>query len=294
MGNRLYLVDVFAQRAYSGNPLAVVIDDDPLDAATMQQIAAEMNFSETTFVSPEPEADGGFCVRIFTPAKEIDFAGHPILGSAWVIRSQLGVATTAGLRLNLRKSSVPVAFESATDGTETVWFRAPPMRLGAYAPVSDVASALGLGVEDIDSDMPVQLVSAGTAALIVPLRTLDALRRSRLDLDRFERLSADGFPPMLYQFTHETLAADNDMSARFFFEAHGEREDPATGNGAAFLGAYMLEHMLPQGQHRVLRIEQGHALHRPSLIQVRMQLNEGQQDVSVGGQVLQIAQGYLT
>jgi trans-2,3-dihydro-3-hydroxyanthranilate isomerase len=293
MTNRFFMVDVFAERAYSGNQLAVVSCNASLTDETMQRIAADMNFSETTFVSPNVETDGGYRVRIFTPAREIDFAGHPILGTAWVIRNYLGAAGVPEIQLNLPGARVCTRFETDAEGCETVWFRAPPMILGACAPPALMATALGLKVEDIDTGTPVQMISAGTAAVIVPLRTLDALCRSRLDLDRFQALAEDGFPPLIYQFVRETYDSANDLCVRFFFEAHGVREDPATGNGAAFLGAYLLEHAVQAGAQLALRIEQGHALHRPSLIQLRLQMNNAQQDVQVGGRVVPVIHGEL-
>jgi trans-2,3-dihydro-3-hydroxyanthranilate isomerase len=287
------MVGVFAESAYSGNQLAVVVCDAPIGDETMQKIAAVMNFSETTFLAPDVEADGGYRVRIFTPVREIDFAGHPILGTAWVIRHHLITTGVSEVRLNLAGDSVGVRFESDSDGHETVWFRAPPMVLGAHPPAAKVAAALGLTMDDIDIATPVQMVSAGTAAVIVPLRSLDALRRSWLDLDRYRELMADGFPPLVYQFTRETFDPENDLCVRFFFEANGVREDPATGNGAAFLGAYLLEHRVPPDEQMALRIEQGHALCRPSLIQLRIQMNHGQQDVQVGGRVVPVVLGEL-
>src|SRR6185295_15297958 len=126
MAHRLVIVDVFAAQRYAGNPLAVVIaDDGALDDATMQLVAAEMNFSETTFVTPAPQADGCHRVRIFTPAREIAFAGHPILGTAWVVRHHAGPSTHAPVRLRLQVGVVPVHFE-AEDSAEVAWFTAPP------------------------------------------------------------------------------------------------------------------------------------------------------------------------
>ncbi|MCP5306820.1 MAG: PhzF family phenazine biosynthesis protein [Chromatiaceae bacterium] len=293
MTNRFYMVDVFAEHAYAGNQLAVVVCDTPLADDTLQLIAADMNFSETTFVEPDAEADGGYRVRIFTPAREIDFAGHPILGTAWVIRRYLADTLAAQIQLNLAKARIGVRFETDADGEEIVWFRAPPMTLGKTAPADAVAAALGLSPDDIDTTTPVQVVSAGTAAVMVPLRSQAALRRSRLHLDRYATLAADGFPPLLYQYTRETNSPANDLCVRFFFEAHGVREDPATGNGAAFLGAYLLAHAVPPGDMLTLRIEQGHALRRPSLIRLRAQRRDDEQDVQVGGRVVPIVQGAL-
>lgn len=288
----LHIVDVFAQRPYTGNPLAVVLDADGLADETMQLVAAEMNYSETTFVASAQHRDQSYRVRIFTPAREIAFAGHPILGTAWVIRHHLEPKRSGPLRLELSVGQVPVSFEPSPPGPEVLWFVAPPVSLGATCPAERIAPALGISAGDIDSAHPVQLCSAGTAALIVPLRSLRALRQSRLDLDAFAPLAADGFPPLVYLFCPETHHAGNDLCARFFFEAHGAREDPATGNGAAFLGAWLAKHRFRAGSERVLRIEQGYEIRRPSLVMLRIRGN-GVREISVGGGVVPIVQGHL-
>lgn len=293
MTHRLHLVDVFAVQRYTGNPLAVVVGEAPLPVETMQALAAEMNFSETTFVAPVPEDDGGYHVRIFTPAREIAFAGHPILGTAAVLRRLVGADASASLRLNLAVGRVDVTFEASAAGTEVAWFRAPPATLGAECPRDEMAAALGISPSDIAPATPVQQVSAGTAAMIVPLRGLDALRRSRLDLGAYAGLAAKGHPPLVYLFCPETRHPGHDYAARFFFEAHGVREDPATGNGAAFLGAYLLEHRLQPGSGFSVRIEQGHEVRRPSLVMLRGRVVDGAREVSVGGTVIPTARGEL-
>lgn len=291
MTHRLTIVDVFAERRNGGNPLAVVVGTDPIPDATMQRIATETDYSETTFVTAVPEANGGYAVRIFTPAREIDFAGHPLLGTAWVIRQQLAANAAGPIRLNLAMGQVAVAFEPAHDGDAVVWFEAPPMKLGPVCAPEPMARALGISPDDIDTRWPLQQVSAGTAAMIVPLRSLAALRRSRLDLAAYAPLAARGFPPLVYLFCSETLGRFSDFSARFFFEANGVREDPATGNGAAFLGAWLLEHR--KYTHLSLRIEQGHEMNRPSLVMLRAQAAAGVRAVQVGGRVILASQGEL-
>ena len=293
MTHSLYIVDVFAEHRYEGNPLAVVVGADPLTDATMQRIAAETNYSETTFVTSTPASDGGYAVRIFTPAREIDFAGHPILGTAWLIRHRLVPDDPGPIRLNLAVGQVSVAFEPSAEGDEVVWFLAPPMSLGAQCGREPMALALGISPDDIDTIGPVQQLSAGTSAMIVPLRSLDALRRSRLDLAAYAPLAGKGFPPLVYLFCSETRDPGNDLCARFFFEAHGVREDPATGNGAAFLGAYLLEHRVFPGASLSLRIEQGHEMNRPSLVRLRAQSVAGAREVRVGGRVIPIIKGEL-
>ena len=131
MARRFYIVDVFAERPYTGNPLAVVVGGDDLSTETMQQFAAEMNYSETSFVASASEHDGGYRVRIFTPAREIAFAEHPILGTAWVVRHRVAPEASGPVRLNLAVGQVPVTFESFADSGEVAWFLAPPVLLGA-------------------------------------------------------------------------------------------------------------------------------------------------------------------
>lgn len=288
-----YIVDVFAERSYSGNQLAVVVGDDVLSDETMQQIAAETNYSETTFVTPEPEQDGGHRVRIFTPAREIAFAGHPILGTAWVLRHHVWPEASRPMRLNLAVGQVPVTFEISAEGAEVVWFIAPPVSLEATCDIELIAAALSLSSEDIDAKFPVQQISASTSAIIVPLCSLDALRRSELDLNGFAALAAKGFPPLIYLFCRETHYPHNDLCARFFFEAHGVREDPATGNGAAFLGAYLLAHRFYAESDFSIRIEQGYEIRRPSLVMLRARMADGSREVRVGGHVILTVQGEL-
>ena len=286
MTRRFFIVDVFAERAYAGNPLAVVVSEQAMPDPVMQAIAAESNYSETTFVTPVPEGNGGYAVRIFTPAREIAFAGHPILGTAWVVRHHIAQATT--VKLNLAIGQVPVRFETAAGGGVVAWFVAPRVSLGAACAADRIAPAIGLTAQDIDARTPVQVLSASTAALIVPLRDLAALRRCRLDLTAFAPLARDGFPPLVYLFCREARDRGNDLTARFFFEAHGVREDPATGNGGASLGAYLLAH----GESDVdLRIEQGHEVGRPSLVMLRARRSP--MEVQVGGGVVPVVQGEL-
>jgi trans-2,3-dihydro-3-hydroxyanthranilate isomerase len=290
---RLHIVDVFAERPYTGNQLAVVVGGDHLADETMLQLAAETNYSETTFVSSTPEPDGAYRVRIFTPAREIAFAGHPILGTAWVVRHHLAPDVAGPVRLSLSVGQVPVTFEHSESGGEVVWFLAPPVTLGPTCARERIAPALGLLPSDIEIEAPVQQLTAGTSAMIVPLCGLDALRRSRLDLAAYSALAQEGFPPLVYLFCSETRNPGNDLCARFFFDAHGVREDPATGNGAAFLGAYLLEHEFFPKDDLSLRIEQGYEMQRPSLVRLRARIAAGTREVRVGGRVIPTLLGEL-
>lgn len=292
MSRTLHIVDVFAERRYSGNPLAVVTNAEGLADDEMQAIAAEINFSETTFVGSEANTDGSHRVRIFTPAREIAFAGHPILGTAWVIRQE-AKATMESVVLDLKIGPVPVTFERDAGHQEVCWFAAPQVTLGPTCAPEPIAAALGLSPDDIDSAGPVRQCGAGTSAMIVPLRSLAALRKCVLDLGVYGALAAQGFPSLVYVFCRETRDPRNDLSARFFFEAHGVREDPATGNGAAFLGAYLLRHHLFGDGDLSLRIEQGHEVRRPSLVRLRARVADGRPLISVGGGVVATVRGEL-
>jgi trans-2,3-dihydro-3-hydroxyanthranilate isomerase len=287
------MVDVFAETAYTGNPLPVILDEGELSDCAMQRIASELNHSETAFVNPLPDADGGYPTRLFTPAREIAFAGHPILGAARVVRDHVADAGLRSVRLKLAEAAVEVTFEASARGDEIAWFRAPPISPGAVLAPAQIAPAVGLSVADIATDTPVQVMSAGTSAVIVPLRDRDALERCRLDLDAFAPLAASGVPPLTYLFCREPQEGGDDYRVRFFFEAHGVREDAATGNGAAFFGAYLLAHRrLPQPP-RTLRIAQGHALRRPSRVMLRVSEGSGAADIRVGGQVIPLIEGRL-
>ena len=295
MPRPVHIVDVFAHEPYAGNPLAVVLDADGLSADAMQKIAAEMNFSETTFVGNAPGGDGGWPVRIYTPAREIAFAGHPILGTAWVVRHAGGprVADAGVVRLDLAVGPVPVSFEGDGRGDDTAWFVAPPVEGGPVASRASMAAALGLSVESLDGRLPVRRYSAGTSAVVVPLRDRDALERARLDLGAYAALAAQGFPPLTYLWCREPRDPRNDLVVRFFFEAHGVREDPATGNGAAFLGHYLLDHDLAPAAGFDLRIEQGREVRRPSIVRLRGAVSGGARRIEVGGRVVPTVRGEL-
>jgi trans-2,3-dihydro-3-hydroxyanthranilate isomerase len=293
MSRPFYIVDVFAERPCTGNQLAVVLNTDELGESEMQAIAAETNYSEMAFVASARDPDGAFRVRLFTPAREIGFAGHPILGTGWVVRHHVLSAAPDHVWLRFAIGDVSVTFESGADGDEVAWFRAPPMALGSSWPREPIAAALGISPEDIATGSPVQQVSAGTSAIIVPVSSQPALRKSRLDLAAFAPLAARGLPPLVYLYCHETRDPSNHLCARFFFEAHGVREDPATGNGAAFLGAYLLEHRVFRETELDLRIEQGHEIRRPSLVRLRARMREGSREVDVGGRVFPIVRGEL-
>jgi trans-2,3-dihydro-3-hydroxyanthranilate isomerase len=293
MSHPLHIVDVFAETPYAGNQLAVVLDAGDIPGEKMQDIAREMNFSETTFVLSGLEPDGGYRVRIFTPSVELPFAGHPTLGTAWIIRRHVTGGDAEEVRLNLPVGQIPVGFESSAAEGELVWLTAPPIEAREICDRSQIARALQLAEGDIEDRTPVQQLHAGAVMTIVPIRSLDALRRAKLDLEAFAPLAAKGFNPYLYLFCPEPISDENDLCARFFFEVFGLREDPATGSAAAMLGAYLLEHDYFPEDELSLRIEQGYEIDRPSLLRLRAKRTGEGREIAVGGRVIPIAEGRL-
>jgi len=285
----LRIVDVFAEAPLAGNPLAVVLDAGDLDGDTMQRIALEMNYSETTFVTG-PDAGRGFPVRIFTPAQELPFAGHPTLGTAWVLRRELGGADAVTLSLGV--GSVPVRFE-ADPGGDVAWLEAPPVALGASCAPEDLAPALGLSPDDLAGESPAQAADAGVRFTLVPLRSLDALRRARFDPRAFEPFAARGLPPFVYLFCCAGRRPPDDLSSRMFFDADGLREDPATGSATACLGHYLLAHGICGPPPLALRIGQGDEMRRPSTLFLRAGRRDGVSRVEVGGRVVASVEGTL-
>src|SRR5258706_10442705 len=187
------VLDVFAEAPLEGNPVAVVFGAARLSGAEMQAIARETNLSETTFVLHARVHDGAFDVRIFTPASELPYAGHPTLGTATAIRSAVldDVASEVVLRLGVG----PVRVRFAADGL--AWLESPSARFDPFAKRDLAAAALGLPLDSLDPALPVEVQRTGANQLFVPLRDLAALRAARIEAGAYERLSSPRGPPAL-------------------------------------------------------------------------------------------------
>ena len=282
------IVDVFAEQRFGGNPLAVVLDAASLSADEMQSIAREFDFSETTFVCAPPGAPGPCPVRIFTPVSEIPFAGHPTLGTAWVVRALAG-EDAPSVSLALGVGEVPVEFRR-DDGHENAWMRPPAPELGADVSRSTAARVLRLAEKDLAPDLPAQLVGLGISFWLVPLQGLDALRRCEADEREFRSELAPGGAIGVLAFCREGYAPGQDLAARVFFDAGGMREDPATGSAACCLAAWLSRHRVTGGERVNVRLAQGHEIGRPSLLHLRA---DGPAAVEVGGGVVPVARGRL-
>ena len=310
MGHRFHVVDVFATRRYAGNQLAVVEDAGDLDRELMQRVAAEFDFSETTFVGAAPAVgDGDECdpsgvdASIFTPAAEIPFAGHPTLGTAHVVREALADETVDEVVLNLGVGPVPVEVERS-GGAETLWMTQQPPSFGEALAHEDLAAVLGLDAAALDDDWPVQVVSTGLPTIVVPLTDRRALTAIEVDRDAYDRVTGERGAKNVLAFCPDPRSAENDLSVRVFAPFYGVPEDPATGSSNGCLAAYLARHRYFGGSSVTARVEQGYETGRPSLLELRAEdageageagAADGGDAVSVevGGQVVPVAEGTL-
>jgi trans-2,3-dihydro-3-hydroxyanthranilate isomerase len=285
-----YMLDVFAEEKYAGNQLAVVLDATDLSSEQMQKIANETHFSETTFILSGAERNGGFDVRIFTPAREVPFAGHPTLGTAYVIKRFLAPGK-AEVVLNLQVGQIPVTFQQTLSG-EILWMRQAAPTFGKIFQTERFAELLGLKLSDFDRKFPIQVVSTGLPFIMVPLKTLDAVKRARVNQSVQEKLAEETQAGVLV-FCPETCSEANDLHVRVFVDAFGIPEDPATGSGNGCLAAYLSRYKYFGVSEVDAKVEQGYEIQRPSLLHLHAEEANGEILVKVGGKVVLVAKGEL-
>ncbi len=287
------IVDVFAEGKYSGNQLAVFICRSVPADAEMQRMAREINFSESAFILSDREAEGGWPVRIFTPASEVDFAGHPTLGTADVIRRRLLPAQEqtrkTRVRLQLKAGSIPVEF-SAEKGAPA-WMQQILPRFGDTLPAPALAETLGLPAEAIDGRFPVQEVSTGLPHILVPLRSLDSLRKAKVDKPRYFALIEKTWAKNILVFCLQGRTESHDISVRMFADVLGIAEDPATGSGNGCLAGYLVKHRCLGTDSIDIVSGQGHEIGRPSLLFLQAAPEGEDIRVRVGGRVFEVASG---
>ena len=291
MSHPLHVVDVFTRQPYAGNQLAVVTDAGDLETAEMQAIAAEMDYSETTFVTGPPEA-GAWPVRIFTPNAEIPFAGHPTLGTAAVVRDHLADEGLETVTLDLDVGEVPVDVESS-DGDETLWMTQRHPGFGDHLDHAALADVLGLPADALDHDWPVQVVSTGLPTIVVPLVDREALTAIDLDRAAYERVTGDREAKNVLAFCPAPRDDANDLAARVFAPFYDVPEDPATGSSNGCLAAYLARHECFGGPTVNVRVEQGYEMGRPSLLHLRAEASGENVTVEVGGSVVPVVRGEL-
>jgi len=294
MKNRphFFIVDVFANKKYTGNQLAVFFGVDDLPAEEMQQIAREIHFSETTFVLATEPQSGVFPVRIFTPEAEIPFAGHPVLGTAAVIREHLLRKPERQIVLSLKAGLVPVDFLRAGGRGPVLWMEQPAPEFGEILDAGAVADLLGIEEEMVDDGLPVRIVSTGLPHIIVPLRGLAALKNISLNEGLYRRWVAKLPAKAILAFSREPYSDDHDLAVRMFAPHYGIAEDPATGSGNGCLAAYLVRHRLRGRGSINLQVAQGLEIGRPSRLFIEAREEGGRIWVRVGGRVVSVAEGF--
>lgn len=309
---RFYQADVFTDRVFTGNALAIYPDADGLSGEEMQRIAAEMNLSETAFVLPPTEVQALLRLRIFTPVTELPLAGHPVVGTIFVLASRgeygLGAALSEvgdGVhRIHQECGAGVLPVDIRVRGGEVeqvVMTQAPPRFFGEFGDRAALAACLGLGEDDLlPGGTPAQVVSTAMPQLMVPVRSLRSLERIELDagaarslLNR-EEIGSD----CLMVFSTECVHRESAAHARMFAPGLGVVEDPATGSAAGALGAWLVRHRRvvsnDSGPVRLV-IEQGYEMGRPSTIHVEVDHDDGApSEVRVGGQAVFVAEGSLS
>lgn len=286
------ILDVFTDRPLAGNQLAVFYPDQELPVDRMQALAREMNFSESTFVSGG-NAQDGFDVRIFTPADELPFAGHPTLGTADSIARRTNTSGT--ITLNLGVGKVSVNKEEATTGKIARWWlQGPTAEFMEEFPVEPIARMTGLKVSQIDARFPIESLCVGPTFTVVPCVDLQALDQMQLQLESYRQHFGDEHMAQVYGVSREARTDEHDLSVRLLFDAGGVREDPATGSAAVCLGAWILKNKYFGVVDPVsVSVEQGGCISRPSTLYVRAKYENDVPVVHVGGSVVLIAQSKL-
>ncbi len=294
---RFFTLDVFTSRPFAGNPLAVVLESEGLDTATMQAVAREFNLSETVFVLPASRPSCRARARIFTPRAELPFAGHPTIGTAVLLARLDGQAGPRELVLEEGVGPVACTAEplEGARGRASFALAREPEQVGEAEDPAALAAALGLTLDDIGCDgfLPGHW-SAGVPFVFVPVHGLEAVERSRPDPKLWDDTFGPDDPSAAYVFCRATVEPGHAFHARMFAPGLGVAEDPATGSAAAAFAGVIARHGgLPDGDHR-LAIEQGYEMGRPSVIELALTLQGGKlAGASVGGEAVVVSEGAI-
>jgi trans-2,3-dihydro-3-hydroxyanthranilate isomerase len=287
------VVDVFTDHPFEGNALAVFVDAAGLDDTTMQKIARELNLSETTFVFASSRPDCAADVRIFTPMKEMIFAGHPTIGTSYVLLDERPALKNAE-GFSLEEKVGPVAIRVEARGAEDqplIWLRTPAIEYGKTYDASRCARALGLHRADL-LDVEPQLLSAGNPTIYVAVKDKAVVDRAWLDMQGMRAIKdSDSEPVCVFVFTPTAEGA----YSRMFAPEYGVVEDPATGSSTGPLASFMMRHGLMPEKAGTRRIsEQGTKMGRRSVLHILINGEGGCEGIDVGGYVTPVATGTLT
>ena len=299
MSLRYLLIDVFTERPFGGNQLAVFPDAEGIDPALLQPIARELNFTETTFVYPPRENDHAARLRIFTPDAEVPYAGHPVIGTAFALEAESQLSTDlASIHIELEGGLVPVRLQRSEAGEllQATMTQERPQFLGQFHQSELVAAALGLESSEIAiTGLPCEVVSTGLPFHIVPVGDLDAMRRIQIHPDKLDELTRVLGVGDLFVFCFETIDPTATVHCRMFAPSFGIPEDPATGSASGCLGAYLVKNrVVPLKKLTRIISEQGLEMGRPSRVSIEVESSEGRiSAVRVGGSAVVVGEGTL-
>ena len=257
----------------------------------MQRIAQEMHYSETTFVTSEEPHEGGYDVRVFTPAFELPFAGHPTLGTAYIIQSQVIRRPVEKVVLNMKVGQIPVSFSYRNRVPDVLWMKQRRPTFGKTFPPGRVAKILGLSSADIDHEFPVRLVSTGVPFVIVPLKGLRAIKEINVDSSALREFLEETRTTVVLVFSPETYSKENQLNVRVLGVPENIPEDPATGSGNGCLAAYLVKQQYFGTDEIDIKVEQGYEINRRSLLLLRAKKTPDGIEVNVGGRVQFVAKG---
>lgn len=297
---KFYQVDVFTDTPLEGNPLAVFPEAEGLTAEQMQAIAREMNLSETTFVLPATDPKADFKVRIFTKDRELPFAGHPVLGTHYVLAQEGRIElkepkTTVWQELGV--GILPVELR-AKDGQveKVVMTQKRPEFISTFMDAELMAKAFSLPAEEIkDTGLPIELVSIGLPQLMVPIKRLAAMQSLQINSAAMDEACHQAGNHHLFLFSLETLKPESTVHTRFFAHFTQIFEDPATGSASGALGAYLVKNRVVKVEPTTYIIsEQGYEMKKPSTVYIEVDSQADEiSEVRVGGQVVKVMDGYL-
>ena len=284
-----FIVDVFAERKYEGNQLAVVLSGKKISEDKMQAIAKEMNFSETVFIISIENYE----VRIFTPQAEIPFAGHPTIGAAYILKTEFIKEKVKTISLNLKIGKIAVLFKYKGDDISEIWMEHKEPTFSGFFTPEILAGVLNIDEDDIDGRFKIQEISTGIPTIIVPLKSLNAIQKIQINDSKYRQLIRNTQAKTILVFCPETMDKDNNLHVRFFAGYYGVPEDPATGSANGCLAAYLVKHEYFAKKMIEIRVEQGIEIGRPSLLRLKAEEKSGKYFVSVGGKVIIVAKGQL-
>lgn len=290
---KFYLVDVFAEKKYGGNQLAVIQNTGKPTKDEMQKIAFEFNFSETTFIISEDNNKYEYEVRIFTPRVELPFAGHPTLGTAFIIQQEILKKEVEKIFLKLKAGEIPVEIGYKNNEIDKLWMKQNEPVFGEIYSPEIISKILNINKEEIDNNFPVQVVSTGLPGIIVPLKNLNAVKKCVIEKELYFDFIKDKEVKSIFVFAPETYSKKNDINARMFVDYYGIPEDPATGSINGCLAGYLVKHLYYKKDSIDLRVEQGYEINRPSLLYIRADSDKNKINIYVGGRVFKIGDGFL-